>query len=112
MIPGGNPSECVLRKDNKRVTLVRQGPIVFTDASLVLKSALRSSGFALFPSVAVRDELRSGKFCRALSDWQAQTIGIFAPLPSRIGANHRLSKLIAFLRACLAESRAESERTI
>lgn len=107
LIPGGHPSHWVLCKADQKVTLVPQGPVAFPDAHLALKSALRSSGFALLPSVAVRNELASGKLVRVLSDWQAQTIGIFALLPSRIGADRRLSALVDYLRTALKTNSSE-----
>lgn len=103
MIPGKHPDQWILRNGLHRATLVPHGPIVLPDAHLVLQSALRSAGFALLPAVAVRDALRSGQLRRVLPDWQAQTIGIYALLASRIGADQRLTKLIDFLRSRLSD---------
>lgn len=108
MIAGAHPDRWMLTKGRRHAALVPRGPLVLPDAHLVLQSALRSAGFALLPSVAVRDALRSGQLMRVLPDWKAQTIGIYALLASRIGADQRLSKLIAFLRERLSENDAVS----
>ena len=108
MIAGAHPDRWMLTKGRRHAALVPRGPLVLPDAHLVLQSALRSAGFALLPAVAVRDALRSGQLMRVLPDWKAQTIGIYALLASRIGADQRLSKLIAFLRERLSENDAVS----
>ena len=108
MITGAHPDRWMLTKGRRHAALVPRGPLVLPDAHLVLQSALRSAGFALLPVVAVRDALRSGRLMRVLPDWKAQTIGIYALLASRIGADQRLSKLIAFLRDRLSENDAVS----
>lgn len=108
MIAGAHPNRWMLTKGRRHAALVPRGPLVLPDAHLVLQSALRSAGFALLPTVAVRDALRSGRLMRVLPDWKAQTIGIYALLASRIGADQRLSKLIAFLRERLSENDAVS----
>lgn len=108
MIAGAHPDRWMLTKGRRHAALVPRGPLVLPDAHLVLQSALRSAGFALLPAVAVRDALRSGRLTRVLPDWKAQTIGIYALLASRIGADQRLSKLIAFLRERLSENDAVS----
>lgn len=108
MIAGAHPDRWMLTKGRRHAALVPRGPLVLPDAHLVLQGALRSAGFALLPAVAVRDALRSGQLMRVLPDWKAQTIGIYALLASRIGADQRLSKLIAFLRERLSENDAVS----
>ena len=108
MIAGAHPDRWMLTKGRRHAALVPRGPLVLPDAHLVLQSALRSAGFALLPAVAVRDALRSGRLTRVLPDWKAQTIGIYALLASRIGADQRLSKLVAFLRERLSENDAVS----
>lgn len=108
MIAGAHPDRWMLTKGRRLAALVPRGPLVLPDAHLILQSALRSAGFALLPAVAVRDALRSGQLMRVLPDWKAQTIGIYALLASRIGADQRLSKLIAFLRERLSENDAVS----
>ena len=102
MIAGAHPDRWMLTKGRRHAALVPRGPLVLPDAHLVLQSALRSAGFALLPAVAVRDALRSGRLMRVLPDWKAQTIGIYALLASRIGADQRLTKLIDFLRSRLS----------
>lgn len=108
MIAGAHPDRWMLTKGRRHAALVPRGPLVLPDAHLILQSALRSAGFALLPAVAARDALRSGQLMRVLPDWKAQTIGIYALLASRIGADQRLSKLIAFLRERLSENDAVS----
>lgn len=106
LIPGGYPAEWVLSKGSQRVVLIPRGPVTLPDAHLALRSALRSSGFALLPHVAVKKDLSEGSLHRVLNDWHAQTLPIFALLPSRIGADRRLSRLIDFLRVRLDENAA------
>lgn len=108
MIAGAHPDRWMLTKGRRHAALVPRGPLVLPDAHLILQSALRSAGFALLPAVAARDALRSGQLMRVLPDWKAQAIGIYALLASRIGADQRLSKLIAFLRERLSENDAVS----
>ena len=108
MIAGAHPDRWMLTKGRRHAALVPRGPLVLPDAHLILQSALRSAGFALLPAVTARDALRSGQLMRVLPDWKAQTIGIYALLASRIGADQRLSKLIAFLRERLSENDAVS----
>jgi len=93
------------RKNGKTLAVNIEGPVVFTDVSLVILTVLEGVGLGMVLEDSVADLIASHKLIQVLSDWCPSTLGFYLYYPTR---HHQPAALTALIMALRLPSDASS----
>ena len=99
-----------LSHQDGRTAAVRHAPrLVTDDLNMLHQGVLAGLGAALLPTIAVLDDLESGRLIDLIPDWRPKPWIVHVVYPSRRGLLPSVRRLVDFLAQGCAEWRNESQ---